>query len=68
MQESFGAGGEQLIDSIATNYTPAISIITEIELLCWKKATETDISFLKNFISDSIIFELTEEIKLKTVE
>ncbi|MDN3579303.1 type II toxin-antitoxin system VapC family toxin [Mucilaginibacter flavus] len=45
-----------------------MSAITEIELLCWKNATDADIIVLKNFVADSVVFELEQEIKEKTVE
>lgn len=47
---------------------PAISIITEIELLCWNALKEQDMFILKQFISGSVIYELNESIKLKTIE
>lgn len=46
----------------------SISAITEIELLCWKTATERDLKVVKDFIEDSIVFELEAAIKNKTVE
>lgn len=47
---------------------PAISAITEIELLCWKTADEKDLVVLHNFINDAWVFELEQLIKLKTAE
>ena len=65
---NFPLPGEKLIDQILVDYKPAISVITEIELLCWKSASENDIIILKNFISDIVIYELDHQIKLKTIE
>ena len=48
--------------------TPAISVITEIELLCWKNASQRDIEVLRDFISDAIVFNLENPIKLKTAD
>ncbi len=47
---------------------PAISAITEIELLCWKTASEKDLEILYNFINDGVVIELEQTIKLKTAE
>ena len=51
---------------IALDATPNISIITEIELLCWK----TDIKMeqhIKNFIYDSIILGINPNIVAQCV-
>ena len=68
LQKNFAEAGQELMNNIINSYQPAISVITEIELLCWKTATENDLIVLNNFISDCIIFELEHEIKLKTAE
>jgi len=68
LQNNFNRSGEKLIDNIATLYQPAISVITEIELLCWKTTTPNELLQLSSFITDSIIFGLESEIKLKTAE
>lgn len=53
---------------VINSYQPAISAITEIELLCWKTATAKDVTVLNNFVLDCIVFELEREVKLKTIE
>jgi predicted nucleic acid-binding protein len=68
LQKSFTHTGQELMNNIISNNQPAISSITEIELLCWKTASADDMVILNNFISDSVIFELEVEIKLKTIE
>lgn len=68
LQNNFPSDGEKLIDNIADNYQPAISIISEIELLCWPSASEDDILLLKKFISKCVVYELDNAIKLKTIE
>jgi predicted nucleic acid-binding protein len=68
LQKQFPLSGEQFMDNILQDYQPSISAITEIELLCWKTATEKDLSVLKDFIEDSVIFELDKDIKIKTAE
>ncbi len=46
----------------------SISAITEIELLCWKTATEKDLEVLRNFINDVLVIELEQPIKIKTAD
>lgn len=68
LQKQFPPLAEQFMDGILQDYQPSISAITEIELLCWKTASEQDLAVLKNFIDDSLVFELENDIKLKTVD
>lgn len=59
---------EKFIDSTLRDSLPAVSVITEIELLCWKTANNQDLSILKKFITDIHVFELDKSIKLQTVK
>jgi predicted nucleic acid-binding protein len=68
LQKLFPLAGEEFIDHTLEKYQPAISIITEIELLCWKGATEGDKVLINNFISNSVIHQLNQNIKLKTID
>jgi predicted nucleic acid-binding protein len=68
LQQQFPPNAEQFIDSISQNEEPAISVITEIELLCWKTPAESDEKILQNFTNDALVIELEQQIKLKTVE
>ena len=68
LQKQLPLSGEDFIDNILNENQPAISVITEIELLCWRTASEADIVVLKNFITDSVVYELDPGIKLKTIE
>jgi predicted nucleic acid-binding protein len=68
LQQQFSEKGEQFMDDILLQSRPAISAITEIELLCWKSASANDLLVLKSFVADSLVFELDQEIKDKTVE
>lgn len=43
-------------------------MITEIELLCWKTATENDLKVLQSFIEEARVFELDKDIKLKSAD
>jgi predicted nucleic acid-binding protein len=67
LQNQFSTAAEKFIDEVVSNFQPAISIITEIELLCWKTATTDDLSLINSFIQNAVVFELDSEIKSKTV-
>ncbi|WP_426670794.1 type II toxin-antitoxin system VapC family toxin [Mucilaginibacter sp. McL0603] len=68
LQKQFPPAGEEFIDNTLNKYQPAISVITEIELLCWKKATESDRVLINNFISNAIVHQLNQNVKLKTID
>ena len=68
LQHQLSAQAENFIDTLLLSEQPIISAITEIELLCWKAATEKDMEVLRNFISDSLVIELEQTIKMKTAE
>ena len=67
LQKQFPIAGEKFIDN-ALKYQPAISVITEIELLCWKPAGESDKVLINNFISNSVVYQLNQNIKMKTID
>jgi predicted nucleic acid-binding protein len=58
LQRQFPPSAEQFMDSILQDFQPTISAITEIELLCWKTASESDLVVLRDFIEDCVVFEL----------
>lgn len=68
LQQQFPLGAEKFIDDLLKDEQPVISAITEIELLCWKTATEKDLDVLHNFINDALVIELEQPIKLKTAD
>jgi hypothetical protein len=68
LQKQFPPAGEQFIDDILITSPPAISVITEIELLCWKTEIESEITILQNFVKDCFVIEIDQMIKLKTAE
>ena len=68
LQQQFPPKAEKLIDDLLRQSQPCISVITEIELLCWKSPTRKDADVLNNFINDSLVIELDREIKLKTAD
>ena len=53
---------------IIDNIDIQLSVISRIELLVWQKASDEQIRILKDFISASFVFGLTEEIILKSIE
>lgn len=68
LQKQFPPATEKLIEDLLIESLPAISAITEIELLCWKTTSDTDLRLLTDFIDDVTIIELEKPIKLKTAE
>jgi predicted nucleic acid-binding protein len=68
LQQQFPPSAEKFVDSTLSDSQPAISVITEIELLCWKTPNEKDLKVLHNFIADAWVFELEKDIKFKTAE
>lgn len=68
LQQQFPPDAEKFIDDLLKDEQPVISAITEIELLCWKTATEKDLEVLHNFITDALVIELEQPIKLKTAD
>ena len=68
LQRQFPESSEKFIDETLKESMPSFSVITEIELLCWKTAKKKDIKVLQEFISKSHVFGLEKDVKLKTVE
>ncbi|MEZ4684712.1 MAG: type II toxin-antitoxin system VapC family toxin [Bacteroidia bacterium] len=68
LQQLFPPSAETFIDNILAESQPVISAITEIELLCWRNASEQDMAVLQNFINDVWVVELEQAVKLKTAE
>ena len=67
LQNSFPAAGEIFIDEAVNNYPPVISIVTEIELLCWRHATQADIANIKEFVANAVVYDLDQNIKSQTI-
>lgn len=68
LQQQFPLGAEKFMDDLLKEQQPVISAITEIELLCWKTATEKDLEVLHSFIKDALVIELEQLIKFKTAD
>lgn len=60
------SAGMQFMDTIIDN-GPNISIITQIELLCWNTRDSDKIAKVKSFISECKIYEITSEVVLNCV-
>jgi hypothetical protein len=65
LQQQFPHSTELFIDSLLKRESPVISAITEIELLCWKNASEKDMEILHSFIDDALVIELEKTIKYR---
>jgi len=57
---SFTAAGMKLMDT-AIDAIPNLSVITQIELLCWQTDAATE-QGIKDFIADSIILDITQDV------
>jgi hypothetical protein len=57
---SFDVAALSFLDSVIDD-VPNLSVITQIELLCWKTDPEKE-QKIKGFIEDSTIFELSQDI------
>ncbi len=57
---SFMGLGMEFMDKVI-DATPNLSIITQIELLCWKTDKATEL-YVQNFISDSIVLDISAEV------
>ena len=62
---SFSAGGIALMDTVF-DAVPKLSVITQIELLCWKTDAATE-QKIKNFIADSIVLDISPEVIVQCV-
>jgi hypothetical protein len=60
LSASFPAAGMALMDT-AIDAVPNVSIITQIELLCWN-TDETTTQNVKGFISDSVVLDISPDV------
>lgn len=68
LQQQFPLSAEKFIDGCLEVSEPTISVITEIELLCWKTNSEQDLKVLYDFIEKALVIELEKDIKHKSAE
>lgn len=64
--ESLPNNGLDFLDEVI-NETPNLSVITQIELLCWETKEHTE-KKVREFINDNIIFEISDDINTRTVK
>lgn len=67
LQSHFPPKAEAFIDDILLSNKPAISVITEIELLCWRSHSQKDLKILQSFIQHAWVFDLNDAVKKKTI-
>jgi predicted nucleic acid-binding protein len=63
---SLPASGLQFMDSVI-DAVPTLSVITQIELLCWKTEVNKE-QAVKDFISDSTILDINPDVILHCVD
>ncbi len=63
---SFSAAGMALMDA-AIDAVPNISIITQIELLCWNTTDKATTQHVKNFIADSVVLDISPDVIIQCV-
>ena len=63
---SLPTNGLRFMDSVI-DAVPNLSVITQIELLCWKTDTNME-QHIKDFIADSIIFNITSDVIAYSVD
>ena len=54
--KNFPSSGEKFIDDLLFTGKQAISVITEIELLCWPSASVNDLQIFEEFVAGSILY------------
>jgi predicted nucleic acid-binding protein len=67
LQEQFNPSAADFIDNLLIEEKPTISVITEMEALSWRSASEADILLINNFIADCVTYQLDESVKLATI-
>ncbi len=59
--------GDQIVSDLIDKRKIFISFITEIELLSFKKFSQTEYKLIKELISDCTLIDLNKEIKEKAI-
>jgi len=67
LSELFPHNAINFMDKVVDN-VPNISVFTQIEILCWNTPDARKIEGVKNFLSESNIFEITSDIVLQCVK
>jgi len=63
LQDQFPKHAAEYIDRILIDEQPAISVISEMELLCWDSADVNDWKILNGFIRNAVIIDLEQDVK-----
>ncbi|MDR2233694.1 MAG: type II toxin-antitoxin system VapC family toxin [Tannerella sp.] len=63
---SLPASGLEFMDAVI-NETPNVSVITQIELLCWKTETVKE-QMVNDFVGDSVIFNISPDVIAQCVK
>ena len=66
LQNSLPARGEAFIDQLLLAEPSIVSVITEIELMCWKTEDAAELQKVQTFIDNAIVIELDAAIKSRT--
>lgn len=68
LQKQFPEIVRNYINGLLASGFPTISVVTELELLCWKTDSEHGTKVLNKFLNKAPIIELEQPIKFKTAE
>jgi predicted nucleic acid-binding protein len=68
IQGNFSDKESVYVESLLFENIPNISVITEIEVLCWKHNKEEEVEQYKQFIARANVIELYNNVKLKTID
>lgn len=68
LQNQLTKKATDFLEKFQEDKIPIISVITEIELLCWNTTSKKDLLVIESFIKDSHVVELNNSIKYKTAE
>lgn len=66
LSASYSPAGTAFMDNVI-DAIPNMSIITQIELLCWN-TDEATTQYVKEFIADSIVLNITPDVIIHCVE
>ena len=54
---------DRLLETL-TLHPPIISVISELELLSWRRLDQNAIVVIRDFLSNSVVVNLTDEVKI----
>ena len=63
LQNQFPRNAAEYIDRILEDEQPAISVISEMELLCWDSADANNWKILSGSVNNTVIIDLEHEVK-----